>query len=103
MTITAKSLCIRLQLILSMMTRDKFKLTVQIIQGEQRTTELGGISTPRTRYIFFYNMFIMYNTTYMPDWFCVPAFNCDVGDGLLLHQHKTLFNTVLAKPCVKSE
>eukprot|EP00804_Cyclotella_cryptica_P029958 CCRYP_013419-RB/>CCRYP_013419-RB protein AED:0.20 eAED:0.10 QI:0/0/0/1/0/0/2/0/363 len=39
----------------------------------------------------------------IPSWFCVPAFKCVVGDGLHLHPHKTLFNTVLAKPRVVCE
>eukprot|EP00804_Cyclotella_cryptica_P026919 CCRYP_014745-RA/>CCRYP_014745-RA protein AED:0.31 eAED:0.52 QI:0/0/0/1/0/0/2/0/120 len=45
----------------------------------------------------------MCDTAYEPSWFCVPAFKCVVGDGLHLHPHKTLFNTVLAKPRVVCE
>jgi len=43
------------------------------------------------------NEFIMHDTAYEPSWFCVPTFECVVGDGLQLHPHKTLFNNVLAK------
>eukprot|EP00804_Cyclotella_cryptica_P003163 CCRYP_013785-RB/>CCRYP_013785-RB protein AED:0.13 eAED:-0.04 QI:0/-1/0/1/-1/1/1/0/414 len=52
---------------------------------------------------FSENEFIMCDTAYEPSWFCVPAFKCVVGDGLHLHPHKTLFNTVLAKPRVVCE
>lgn len=36
--------------------------------------------------------FIMCDTGYELDWFCVAALKCMVGDGMLLHP-----NTVLAK------
>jgi hypothetical protein len=49
---------------------------------------------------FSKNEFIMCDTAYEPAWFCVPAFKCLVGDGLQLHTHNTLFNTVLAKRVV---
>eukprot|EP00804_Cyclotella_cryptica_P026266 CCRYP_019838-RA/>CCRYP_019838-RA protein AED:0.13 eAED:0.14 QI:50/0/0/1/0/0/2/0/236 len=52
---------------------------------------------------FSENAFVMCDTAYEPSWFCEPAFKCVAGDGLHLHPHKTLFNTVLAKPRVVCE
>ena len=52
---------------------------------------------------FSENKFIMCDTAYKPSWFCAPALKCVVGDGLQRHPHKTLFNTVLAKPWVVCE
>jgi hypothetical protein len=52
---------------------------------------------------FSANEFIMCDTAYEPSWFCVPAFKCASGDGLVLDPNKALFNTVLAKPRVGCE
>ena len=54
----------------------------------------------RTREILSLNEFVMCDIAYEPNWMFVPAFKCIVGDGLVLHPLKTLFNTVLAKPHV---
>ena len=52
---------------------------------------------------FSENEFIMCDTAYEPSWFCVPAYKCATGDGLLIHPDKSVLNTVLAKPRVKCE
>jgi hypothetical protein len=47
--------------------------------------------------------YIISDTAYKPLPFCVPAFKCVSGEGLVMHPDKILFNTILSKPRVEAE
>ena len=47
--------------------------------------------------------YVICDTAYEPTSFCVPAFKCVSGNGLIMHPDKTIYNTILAKPRVWAE
>jgi len=47
--------------------------------------------------------YVLCDTAYEPMPFCVPAYKCVSGDGLVMHPDKALFNMVLSKPRVMAE
>lgn len=49
------------------------------------------------------NEYVLTDTAYEPDWFCIPAYKCMSGNHLMLPPNKTEFNFCLARPQVKGE
>ncbi len=49
------------------------------------------------------NEYVLTDTAYEPDWFCIPAYKCISGNHSILPPNKTEFNFCLARPRVKGE